>query len=169
MLDRPFFRDPKVAEFARHMDGLRGPDGCVRFTDLNLMNIYKLAPFIALLDIETPPRRYRVRYIGTQIVESYGQDCTGMYCDELDLGPNKQALAETYDRLIESRRPQWTYSVIVVGADREYAGSEDKRYAYERISYPLLDKNGEIGHVASLSAIHLVRDGTEHFLHRELD
>jgi len=48
--------------------------------------IVNLLPTIALLDVVGEPPRFRFRLFGTRLVAAYGQDLTGKFVDEIDVG-----------------------------------------------------------------------------------
>ena len=60
-----------------------------------------LLPHITLFDVERAPIRFRIRLVGTAIVDAMGLDTTGMYLDELDNIDAVQQRAETMSRTRE--------------------------------------------------------------------
>lgn len=52
--------------------------------DFDPRDMPELLPYITIFDIERDPLRFRVRLVGTAIVEAMGVDTTGRYLDELD-------------------------------------------------------------------------------------
>jgi len=148
MLNPAFLREHPFPEFISFMASLPRETGCVRYSDFDLMDIYHLAPMIVLMDIEESSGYFKIRFVGTSVVEMYGKDNTGRYLHELDLGPYETDVLGVYDELVAHRQPHWTRDEIVKQR-RPLDGREF--FAYERLSYPLLEgKSDEVGHVLAL-------------------
>jgi hypothetical protein len=63
-------------------------------------------PYVALIDVEAQPLRFRLRLIGTMINAYDGADYTGRYMDEvLEPGVSAYILGQ-YERCVAERRPQ---------------------------------------------------------------
>jgi len=135
-------------EFIDFMGSLPREKCCVRFSDFELMDIYRLAPMIVLMDMENTSGRFKIRFVGTDVVQMYGKDNTGRYLDELDLGPDETDVLAVYDELVVRRQPHWTRDMIVK-KKRPLDGREF--FAYERLSYPLLrEASDQVGHILAL-------------------
>jgi hypothetical protein len=62
-----------------------------------------LLPHISLFDVEPgPPRRFRLRVVGTEVVRALNRDATGRYMDDL---PGTEFLIAHLDWLCDNRRP----------------------------------------------------------------
>ena len=48
--------------------------------------IPNVLPYVMLLDVERGPMRFHYRLVGTSVVQGFGEEITGRYLDELDLG-----------------------------------------------------------------------------------
>ena len=166
-----FYEDPRVVEFAAHMEILRdkGINKCARIADFELMEIYNIAPSIVVLDVEGRPVRYRIRFAGTFVVGIYGSETTGLFLDDLNLGSNKQKLIDIYDQLLKSRRPQWTRTLIVKDKPVNANQSGQQVFAYQRLSYPLVDEDDTIQRIVSIIAHQLASGLTVPFESRELN
>jgi len=71
--------------------------------DLNPADIVALLPHISLIDVGSPSGRYRIRLLGTKVVEALGKDITGKYIDECpDI---ETCLKPRYDWIVENKRP----------------------------------------------------------------
>lgn len=146
-----FFSDQRVVDFAAYIDGNRNESGTVHMNDIDLMAIYHLAPHVVLFDV-IQPDSLKVRFVGTALTVAYKRDVTGLIFDELDLGVHTNELRESYNQLLATAKPRWTYTKIdtmseLKGLDRHL------QYAYERVSYPLLNDDGQIGRVISILAV----------------
>lgn len=79
--------------------------------DLNPADIVSLLPYISLIDVEEPPRRYKFRLVGTETVKAMGLDVTGKYLDQLPRV--EQYLKDRYDNLVETKTPYWHSGKLV--------------------------------------------------------
>jgi hypothetical protein len=107
-----------------YWDEKRGQRRAPPRDDIDPAGMFGFLPNVFLIDVEGEPRRYRVRLMGTVLVQWYGQDVTGRYVDEITdqvLG----ALAE----LVTSWRP-WR----VTG---KYERQIDRVMLYELLALPL--------------------------------
>jgi hypothetical protein len=77
----------------------------------------RLLPHITLFDVEREPLRFRVRLVGTAIVEATGIDGTGGYVDEL--ADIEQTLARCR-ALVETGRPYFHADLPLMWSPRHY-------------------------------------------------
>ena len=68
-----------LVDYWHHICPLHGIPGRQHFDPVDIPN---LLPHIWLLDVVSPPWRFRLRLIGTAIVAASGRDATGLWCDE---------------------------------------------------------------------------------------
>ena len=61
-----------------------------------------LLPHLVMFDVEYDPLRFRIRLVGTAVVEAMGVDTTGRYLDELDRINDVHRRAET---IATTRKP----------------------------------------------------------------
>ncbi len=94
----------------------------------------KILPYCAMIEVEQQPRRYRYCLVGTAINKQYGEETTGRYVDEIDLGDMKSWVISTYDELSATLQP----SVI----SREFRKQSGEFIWFERLALPL-SSNGE--------------------------
>jgi hypothetical protein len=94
-------------------------------------DIPALLSHIALFDVIGDPPRLRYRVFGTGLVKAYGQDLTGKFVDEVDLGRDsvKDMLACTVMVVRECR--------IHISRSRFTKEGDKRRIEYERILLPL--------------------------------
>lgn len=88
---------------------------------------------ITIFDVERDPWRFRVRLVGTRIVEDTGRDTTGVYLDELE---NVEAIALRARWAAESRRP-----FLVPKAPVAWTSLKFRHYA--TLALPLVDEAGQ--------------------------
>ena len=95
--------------------------------------------WIALLDVERSPLRFRYRLVGTGITQAVGRDSTGRYLDELYEPDIYEIAASGFRRVVETQRP-----VRVQGKLEQV----DKGFMrYEALELPLSDDGVEVNMV----------------------
>ena len=101
----------------------------------SVMQLKEMAPFLpdlALIDVVGDPPRFRVRFDGTKVAEAYGEDATGQFLDEIDLGAVRAGIIDLCIKVVTECRPQV--------ARVRYTKQQDGRlHEYERIFLPLSD------------------------------
>lgn len=109
--------------------------------------IVTLLPSIALLDVVGDPPRFRFRLFGTKLVTAYGQDLTGKFVDEIDVGgkvpPAILARAEKVAR----------GCCINVGRSRYTKKSDRRHVEYELILLPLSEDGETVNMILCAYAI----------------
>jgi hypothetical protein len=165
-LETPF-HDQRIIEFSDHMEAIRENGGVIKFSDIDLMDLYKLAPFIVIYNREQSGR-LKIRFVGTAITQQYDQDVTGTYLDELNIGPNSDKLAPIYEQLIENQLPQWMF-ITAESPEDITLNRKASFYAYERLAYPLRNDTGDITNIISLVALQSITSAPIEFKHIELD
>lgn len=84
---------------------IRGDREMPRRADLDPLHIPDLLPYLALIEVEHAPRRFRWRLIGTHITRAMGRDRTGNYFDEAYSGKVLDDLMNVYERVVQARTP----------------------------------------------------------------
>ncbi|NIA67634.1 PAS domain-containing protein [Pelagibius litoralis] len=105
-------------------------------SDVDPRAMPRILPHLGLFDVENDPRRYRVRLMGTNVVEWYGCDVTGHYLDEIDLGLNPGTVFSILDHVVRSMTPAHMVS--------EYTKQDGRRIRCERIVLPLSDNQRQV-------------------------
>lgn len=159
---------PNIKAFGDHMFALCNRDVLPRYSDLDLMDIYRLAPYVTVLDVVSEARRLRVRFAGTGVVHMFECETTGMYMDEIDIGDHREQLLAAYDLTITSRTAQWTMAHVNLGEDAEVLSvmsTEDshRHFAYERLAFPLCAADGAVTHIVAAMARHALSSAKEQF------
>ncbi|MFP6773888.1 MAG: hypothetical protein VCE74_16365 [Alphaproteobacteria bacterium] len=91
-------------------------------------------PFLVLVDVEEAPRRYRVRLVGTKVVDARGRDGTGDYYDEVD-GAN--LAIKRIEDIIESREPRFETDVPMTWSPKNFK-------IYSVLSIPLSSDGAKV-------------------------
>jgi len=60
---------------------------------------------IMLVDVESEPRRYRYRLVGTLITQTTNRDVTSQYWDEVYTDIQYEVLKVSLDNVVETRKP----------------------------------------------------------------
>ena len=122
MLDR--VESNTLRQLFLYWDEKRGQRRAPPRDEIDPAGMFGFLPNVFLIDVEAEPRRYRVRLMGTVLVNWYGQDVTGRYIDEI----TDQVLG-ALGELVTSWRP-WR----VTG---EYEGPTGRVMLYELLALPL--------------------------------
>jgi hypothetical protein len=99
--------------------------------DIEPTEIPKLLPYTALIDVESNPRRFRWRLVGTHITGAMGYDYTGFYFDEKYSGPALIDLMAVYERVLQSKEPIRHFGRPTF-ADKHYAKYESTHLPLSR-------------------------------------
>ncbi|MGE5147400.1 MAG: PAS domain-containing protein [Candidatus Eiseniibacteriota bacterium] len=97
--------------------------------DLDPIEIPALMPHLLLLDVESSPRRFRFRLVGTAIVNGLGRDLTGRYLDELKMNKVQRAMFAEYQRVADTAEAACT--------TWEYTRDDGRHVRLERLVLPL--------------------------------
>lgn len=91
-----------------------------------------LLPWIMLIDVlpqTAGEPRYRIRLMGTEVVEIQGADETGRYVEEVLTGPEGAEVIRGCDEILRTRQPHHRRGgVATSGREHMY---------YERVAFPL--------------------------------
>ena len=104
--------------------------------DIDPVEIGCLLPNIFLVDVEDRTRRLKIRLMGTEFAEQYGEDITGRYLDEMDFGDAKDFILASYEQVLSTREP-----VRTVG---QYTKADGRLMRFERIALPLSSDGADV-------------------------
>lgn len=88
---------------------------------------------ITIFDVERDPWRFRVRIVGTRIVEETGRDTTGVYLDEME---NIETVALRARWAAENCRPYFVPQAPVGWTSKKFRH-------YSTLALPLVDDTGQ--------------------------
>lgn len=159
---------PEVCQFWHYASSLVDARNVARFVDLDLMDIYRLAPNVMVLDVERKSGRLLIRFIGTMIVNMFGYESTGKYMDEVNIGPHQEKLLAVYDAAIESRSPHWTLAKVTLADAENPFVSERKGFTYERLVCPFCGPEGDVTQLVTLLTRHPSDVAGEDFMHQPI-
>jgi len=120
---------PVLKTLYAYWQEIRGNRPAPRRNDIDPSEIVSVLPYLALLDVESAPRRYRVRLIGTTVVSWYGSDFTGRYLHELDFGSGNSFSYTLLDQIVDRVAPGHMSG--------EYRKADGRLIRYERVYMPL--------------------------------
>lgn len=103
-----------------------------RREDFDPVEMPRALPGITLFEVERDPWRFRVRLVGTRIVEETSRDTTGAYLDELE---HCDTIAARARWAAENRRAYLMPSAPVAWTPRKYK-------SYSALALPLVDASG---------------------------
>jgi hypothetical protein len=107
----------------------------------------KLLPSIAMLDVVGDPPRFRFRLFGTRLATAYGQDLTGKFVDEIDVG------GRIPPELLARAAKVVRQCCIDVGRSQYTKKSDQRRVEYERILLPLSEDGETVNMILCAYAI----------------
>ena len=126
-----------------HVDGDRLP----RRADLDpLIEIPTLVPDVFLVDVLPDSPDFRVRLMGTRVVERLGLETTGKMISEWTRGAYREAILALLRATINHRRP--VYSVT------NFIHPERAQAVVERLMVPLVNDDGKVVIVATFQLFH---------------
>lgn len=147
---RPF-TDATLLTFANYIESKISAGGCACFSDIELMDIYKIAPFIYIFDIHADGK-WPLRFFGSKLVEAYGRDVTGHDLHDVLKGTNVDKLIEALNLMNSEKKPLWTINTLQTQKHSDY--EDVKLISYERVAYPLLGKEGQVDHAISIMQLY---------------
>ena len=86
---------------------------------------------IILVDFERPKPRLRVRLSGTNVVNVFGGDYTGLYLDEIDFGDVRSKILHDYHFGVDAKQPLFS--------DHKFRRLSGTYLNIERVILPLAD------------------------------
>jgi hypothetical protein len=104
--------DPSLGLKARFLkelhdlwDQKRGDGEMPRRADFTAEELMRFSGRVSLIDVESDPRRYKFRLIGSRITEFLGRDGTGRYIDELYNSDFYPTAIGSYEAILHQRSP----------------------------------------------------------------
>ena len=148
MIEGSNFPDVLPAELQELVDywaDKRASLGCLpALSDINLMDLYKLAPRLFICDRvldDSGNQRYMWRYWGTALTNFTRFDATGKYLEDSHEEDAVQRAMKMYDWVLDNAEPNYQKLKISV------VGSSGRNWDYDRLVVPLADKGGRPGHI----------------------
>lgn len=149
-LSPAFLQSAAVRSFWVHMKGLMRPRGVVEASDFDLMAVHRLAPNIMICDVDVESCRSRLRFVGTKVVEVFGEEPTGRYLDEVNVGPYRSQQLAAFNLAVASGMPQWTRVSVVRARERPFDKIAGQGVSYERLVIPMAGMDNRIRQLAAI-------------------
>ena len=111
----------------RYWLGKKGDRVAPGRADIRPEELVPLLPNLYLVDVEGA--RFRLRLVGTEIVQEYGAEITGRYLDEIDLDDRKAEILHEYLQATRDRAPQFRRW--------DYEKEDGRQLRYSRLILPL--------------------------------
>lgn len=103
--------------FAWYSDVAKKKKGLPARADFDPIDFPAVLPYLVLADVEPSPRRFRVRLVGTAVVEARGCDGTGDYYDEVEGAARAIKRANQVSR---SRQAKFEAGVAMTWSPKSY-------------------------------------------------
>ena len=116
------FRFPNTSRLYAYWNQQRGGRPRPQWGDINLMDVYDVAPYICVRDVIPGSDDLVCRYWGTRLTELYGVDCTGKKISETYSAEGASNTLSIYRRTLASERP-----LRLVG-NLGYVGRSERRF-----------------------------------------
>lgn len=125
--------DPKLQRLHAIWQAKCGPNGLPGRADFDPVELPpELLPWITIFDVEG--ERFRIRLVGTGIVEALGEDTTGRYLDEI---PNTHAQHDRARWVVANAKPYFITDLPIVW-------DQDRYGRYSVICAPLATDGTEV-------------------------
>lgn len=137
-------QSPKTKRIFDFWISLRGDRTFPAWTDVRLMDLYDVAPSLAVVDVEqeSGALRFRYRFCGTSLVEARNRlvpaDPTGRCIDEVVWPFDPAPLLAACAKVVDQCKP----TLLAAGAVNESA-----YHLYERGFFPLGSADGAVSHI----------------------
>lgn len=106
-----------------------------KYSSVDLMDLYKVAPFLTIKDVIDGGQDFVIRYWGTELRRALGFEGTGMRISELQPEEMSRNLLVRYRRIYRSHVPESRRAQIEHLAERRFV-------SYEVLHVPWLDPAG---------------------------
>lgn len=147
-----FMEAPQVRAFWQHVKSLMPESGVVLARNFDLMDIHRLAPEMIVCDVDIESCRNRLRFVGTRVVEMFGEETTGRYLDEVNIGPYRSQQLAAFNMAVASGWSQWTKVSVSARADKSVHTIQPSGLIYERLVVPLSADAGAVKQLAAVVA-----------------
>lgn len=132
-------RSPITRTLFDYWQGKRGDRPYPAWTDIQLMDVYKIAPHVVVRDVCDEGQEFRCRFSGTDMSSTMGIDGTGQLVGETYKRGAADVLAR-YQHVLKTARP-----VRVVGFIQ--AVEKNLPTAFESVYLPLAGQGQAIDHI----------------------
>lgn len=136
---------PAIDEFQRYWDQLKGDATAPLKSAFSVSQLRgKLWKYLALVEVERAPMRFKYVVFGRAHTESYGADLTGQYLDEIDVGDKSEEYQQQFEQVTTTQQPLFVRD--------EYRKEDGAHYSFEGGCFPLLGDDGQVSHLVLVVA-----------------
>jgi hypothetical protein len=101
--------DPDLVQFYDYSSALRGDRSMPSRKDVDPLEIAPAhLPNLMLIEVFHDPRRYRYRFVGTNVVEASGKNRTGRYFDDVNFFKIHPLVMQQYDQVVDAGQPLYS-------------------------------------------------------------
>jgi len=145
MADSIFDATP-YREFRKYLSKTRSSTGRILYDDIDLMEIYEIAPWVYVLDVEqdTETPSLTFRFVGTGLCRGIGFDPTWKRLEDLDFGPGQDAWREGYRTIAKTGRPHVLAFVHFPDVPKMSPYMREQPNCLLRLAYPTFSSNDKI-------------------------
>ena len=137
------FDHPRAATLLNYWDSKRSTGDVPDWNDLDLMDVYKIAPYIFVKEQIPDASDWRNIYFGTRLVRELGFDATNLSIAEYHPQNTASSICKIYEMVALGRKPVRSYGRTVVSG-RDYK-------TYEGIYLPLTKNSSDIRIVLAMA------------------
>ncbi|MEQ8228715.1 MAG: hypothetical protein RIA64_11580 [Rhodospirillales bacterium] len=137
------FVSPKCRRLLSYWRDKAGGRVRAAWRDINLIDLYDIAPFITVRDVVDGGREFRCRYCGTGLVEVTGFELTGGLLSENYAPAGAEIMLKRYRATIDAGGP-----LRIVGFLRTV--EKNLPTGFESVTLPLDGDSGTIAHILSV-------------------
>jgi hypothetical protein len=119
-----------------------GPRPRPRFDEIDLMDVYEIAPYIVIKDVIEGGKNFAMRFWGTGVRNTVGIEGTGKTARDLYSGDNREHINEAFKEVIRTGKPIRVLGRVSVDPEKDYL-------VYEGVHLPLDDGAGNISRLIS--------------------
>ena len=115
---------PVVCEIFDYWNGKRGPRRMPSRADIDPIELRRLVHHVVLYDVVEPGRLYRVRLVGSAIVDFYGVNATGAWAGSHMPPASAAQMIEILTSVVAGRAPRLRAGLAHWHADKSYRSYE---------------------------------------------
>ncbi|MEQ9560687.1 MAG: hypothetical protein RIG67_33330 [Rhodospirillales bacterium] len=136
-------RSPVCLELIRYWRNLAAHSGgCPQWRQVHLMDLYKIATFVAVKDVIDDGRDFRNRFWGTGLTDALGFEGTNMRVSAYEPAAMRDAVQRRYFRILRTGEPEMVRGHIASMPEHDHL-------PFELVHLPLRDGGEGVWHIIS--------------------
>ena len=139
-------------KFRQYLGQLRSSSGRILYDDIELMEVYAIAPWIYVLDVaqDAGVSTFTFRFVGTGLCRGIGFDPTGKQLEDLDFGPGQDAWREAYRTIVKTGRPHVLSMTHYPDVPEMNPYKKGQATCLLRLAYPTFSSDDKIEHLVGV-------------------